>query len=747
MAINKQETPVLFSKNKNGNPIVKKFQKLINKAYFQSRQRQSLWVRLCQYVRCAEISKISPELRTHRQCRQLADWIWTSLPGNNILSRVHWQDRSKISKYITYLKVPKNTVVSLQGETPNDFKILLGGLCSEWVISKEDDDDINIKPKLMKISENNNDNNKRRINNKSYSQHHTRNSSLNGTLFSAKTRMNSTDIYNDTHRSYNDYADLVQLQSSLLRKVSLLPGEADNVLAAKLATLNDSKSSTQSISNTLINNTNINANIISNNIKQQKSRIIINTNNNDNNRKHSIKHITFDTPNHEKLNKIKQASRHHISKSLHMPSNINKRRNEERSTLIGEVLFGLNKDTFIVNKFGKRLRTLKPGSSFDSLILFNDKHESSKSIVTECECEFLILKQKDLNKVLKLNNRKRLRTKVLVLEQLKIFNELNYSNRLRFSNISKLRTFQNNQTIPIIDDNKLLLYFIVSGNVKIIYFDSPICMRSDNSILNAYSVLIHEKHEQISNINSNNNNSDIFDYFNNENEKINLNKYNNIMNIYKNNKIKIKCVGKCELIRFYCDELFHLCDTNLKNTLYKLCFSYLDQLKKYVKHRDNHIKFINFSKPVYALTKYSHNDSIKNNRKIFNFNIKSKVINKSKSLPNIHKNSNNNKRSNNKNMFNNLLSPSMINLVNNMDKISEIYYKIPTPRTFGNVLIGKQNIDKTFIIKNSNKMKCTSHNIYNLLYKNGSKNIKNYKTKKYSSQLIRNPSTKKLCIF
>ncbi|ETO20639.1 hypothetical protein RFI_16578, partial [Reticulomyxa filosa] len=70
--------------------------------------------------------------RTNRECRILADWIWESLPKDNILQKVHWEDRFKVAKHFRYLHVPENTVVALEGEAPKCFKLLVAGACSTW---------------------------------------------------------------------------------------------------------------------------------------------------------------------------------------------------------------------------------------------------------------------------------------------------------------------------------------------------------------------------------------------------------------------------------------------------------------------------------------------------------------------------------------------------------------------------------------------------------------------------------------
>ena len=89
-------------------------------------------------MRCIKIASIEPNQRTTRQCRELSDWIWANLSGSNLLSRVHWEDRGKVAKYVLLIKTPTNTIVSLQGQEPDAFKILLGGICSEWRQGQED---------------------------------------------------------------------------------------------------------------------------------------------------------------------------------------------------------------------------------------------------------------------------------------------------------------------------------------------------------------------------------------------------------------------------------------------------------------------------------------------------------------------------------------------------------------------------------------------------------------------------------
>lgn len=95
--------------------------------------------------------------------------------------------------------------------------------------------------------------------------------------------------------------------------------------------------------------------------------------------------------------------------------------------------------------------------------------KSEKTIITECECEFLVLTNADLEKCLQLDQRKRLVSKVTALQTLDMFSTVSFNDRLKLSNMCKFRAFDVNEIIPSHSSNKQpYLYFLLNGNVHVL---------------------------------------------------------------------------------------------------------------------------------------------------------------------------------------------------------------------------------------------------------------------------------------
>ena len=257
---------------------------------------------------------------------------------------------------------------------------------------------------------------------------------------------------------------------------------------------------------------------------------------------------------------------------------------ETEQSLIKEKIYQEqeNFNIYRVKTMGKRINTLHPGNSFDSLILFSDEFKSTSSVITECECEFLYLTAKDLKKVLKLHNRHRLRTKVLSLEAIPIFQKLDYSSRLRLSNISKIRTYLDGDMVPIYDEEaadgshrgkkRALCYWILTGKCEIVTSrrtkstSKKILVRRDwGSMLHEYGLL------QCSN-----------SYYENVIQNENMHGFDDL-----SKKVKVQCVGKCEFIRFYWDEFLQTLNHRRRHQILKLAKNHMIQLLHYIECMNN----------------------------------------------------------------------------------------------------------------------------------------------------------------
>eukprot|EP01083_Nonionella_stella_P039653 107846_1 len=794
------------------NPIIKRFQRIVWRALDASKKRKALWNRLYKYVRCVKIASIEPRQRSGRQCRELSDWIWSNLSGNHILSRVHWEDRARVSKYILLIKTPQNTVVSLQNQEPDAFKILLGGICSEWQQSQKGRNVVLEKIKQNEQSEttrtpretttddsvppvtplNTLNPNKRMIAPKTMPNKAKRSRKKRKFICKSPQRVyhrqkscNKDAAAQDIEKNI---APLLQLPASQLRSVSMLPGEHNDIIKQVLADMNANNEieSTQNKQQTAVDPS-PNKSLRSRGLGSKPGTASNNSRPMSPNRCNSRKRryslvskvpptamVTPQRPlskNENLLNPARLSDRQNVRRrrasmvgqTVQIQEKIlskfmeTGKENQQRRSIFGHDTVNIqekelklqyqkeeektqdkhivdSRDSlsyFMVKTMGKRINTLSPGDSFDSLILFSDEVKSTSSIITECECEFLYLTAKDLNKVLKLNNRHRLRTKVLSLEAVPIFQKLNYASRLRLSNISKIRTYLDGDVVPLYEvensKKRSLCYWILSGKCAITTGNKRksklLVRRNCGSIINEYGLLQCSKQSY----------QEYIDTDTNDNSAL-------IADLHK--KLKIKCIGKCDFIRFYWDEFLLTLDKIQRGKILKLVRNHINQLLYYMdftRLQNNHNAKLLKSAPVKAVAprklqksmSVAHIASASASKRVFDFepqNIrksdyrKLNKLTKSVSTTNLllpqHHNTNIKNRTFQKLSssisFSNLLSPQTLveyvdefntkfnykqkdDAVSSMDNDDLLLTKQPTPRTLTRVASGKQNMRSVFI--------------------------------------------------
>ena len=655
-------------------PALRKFQHIAKAGLAQSRKRRSIWHQLYLYVRCIKIASIPPQRRTMRQCRELSDWIWMQLPGNNILSRVHWEDRAKVAKYMLLMRTPENTIVSLQSQSPDAFKILLGGVCSEWQERKRGQ-----HPVLQQMNENEKQKKQISLNPRrsaintntltiSISKANTpRNckNTIQSRMMGIKSNPNQDRKRGGADRKHRRFAckspqtlfqeekhkpttlstsieDTFGIPASQLRKVSCLPGEHQAIIAQVLAevakeeqeqqqngneseqcstksTPKFSRSPSRNGSNGPFPSRNGSNPNVSRNVSRcgslLKPRQLARP------RRHSLcTNLGSPKPKTPKKDEKKSVTSKlaHCGETAWPKEKIISPARRRRQSLVGEMVhvqrkilnkfietgkdrksvFGYdtnninqkelqlqyqkeeenvketaavkeqNLSLFMVKTMGRRIGTLVPGNSFDSLVLFSEEHRSTSSIITDCDCEFLYLSQEDLNRVLQLGNRRRLRTKVLSLEAIPIFQILHYSARLRVSNISKIRTFLDGDILPSHDTQnnrkRALCYWILSGKCEIVTKSKNkiLVRRNHGSIVHECGLMqCHPDYYE-----------NVIDVSNGKGDAIKT----------LSHKVKVRCVGQVEFIRFYWDEFLRTLDKMPRIKILKYTRNVINQLMNYM---------------------------------------------------------------------------------------------------------------------------------------------------------------------
>jgi len=241
---------------------------------------------------------------------------------------------------------------------------------------------------------------------------------------------------------------------------------------------------------------------------------------------------------------------------------------------------------FMVKTMGRRTRTLRPGDSMDSLALFSSEHKSASSVLTECECDLLYLRASDLNRVLQLHNRDRLRTKVLSLETIPMLAALAYSARLRLSNIAKIRALGDGDELPLYDadSGRALCYWILKGQCEVRTLGGKnrpgkvLVRREHGSLLHEYGLLqCHAEYYE--NIIASDNRAKL---------------------AALGKRVRVQCAGKCEFVRFYWDEFLRTLERVPRIKVLKLARNHCNQLLKYIDSKATDAKCRGLSKSASA---------------------------------------------------------------------------------------------------------------------------------------------------